>query len=84
MVSAMGRQKAGSGNWEVQEGGHPLPRKADQVQELVARDMKKAAIAKELGIGVRSVFRVPNDGKACGQQRACRPASAGYGADAKV
>ncbi|AWN35422.1 recombinase family protein [Methylobacterium radiodurans] len=32
--------------------------KTQQVKELAAAGMKKAAIAKELGIGVRSVFRI--------------------------
>lgn len=41
------------------KGHAPTARaKAAQVQELAASGMKKAQIAQELGIGVRSVFRI--------------------------
>jgi DNA invertase Pin-like site-specific DNA recombinase len=44
------------------KGRAPTARaKANQVKELAASGMKKAQIARELGIGVRSVFRVLSD-----------------------
>jgi DNA invertase Pin-like site-specific DNA recombinase len=41
------------------KGRAPTARvKVDQMRAMVAKGMKKAAIARELGVGVRSVFRL--------------------------